>query len=169
MVQEQKKEIEKLINIDKLTGICNRHKLDSELIKEAKKAKRHNTDLSIILLDIDHFKSVNDNYGHLIGDKVLQEFSDVLKNSIRNTDTLGRWGGEEFLIICPFTTLEEIKILANKIKSNIQNHNFCNKLQQSASFGLAQLKAQDDARLFLNRADNALYRAKQKGRNRIEE
>lgn len=167
-LEEQQKEIEKLINIDKLTGLYNRHKLDNELIKEVNKATRHNTKLSIIILDIDNFKYINDSFGHLVGDNILKEFSKILSNSIRNTDTLGRWGGEEFLIICPFTNLDEIKVLANKIKKILELSDFSTKQSHTASFGVAQFDINEDVEQLLNRADKALYKAKINGKNRVE-
>jgi len=167
--EEQKKEIESLINIDKLTGIYNRHKLDSELSKEISKANRHKTNLSIILLDIDYFKSVNDTFGHLVGDTFLKQFSNILTENIRDTDTLGRWGGEEFLIICPFTDRKAINILAYKLKNSIENFKFCTDKSHTASFGIAQFNQGEDIELLLNKADKALYKAKQNGRNRVEE
>jgi diguanylate cyclase (GGDEF)-like protein len=167
-LKEQQREIEKLINIDKLTGLYNRHKLDSELIKEVSKSTRYNTKLSIIILDIDNFKCINDSFGHLVGDNILKEFSNVLSKNIRSSDTLGRWGGEEFLIICPFTNLDEIKILANKIKEILESSNFCTKQSHTASFGVAEFDLNEDLEQLLTRADKALYKAKINGKNRVE-
>ena len=109
---------------DKLTGLYNRVKTDEVLIEKKAELDRYGTELSVILLDIDFFKSINDNYGHLMGDSVLIEFSQIIKQNIRTTDYVGRWGGEEFLIVCPNIGIKEAMILANKLLDKISNHTF---------------------------------------------
>jgi len=164
-----KKLIEKLSQTDHLTNLHNRKRIDEELEKSLYNVKRYNENISIMMLDIDYFKLVNDKYGHNVGDSVLVEFSNILKNSIRKSDIVGRWGGEEFMIISPNTSKEEIRILANKIKDNISNFNFKIVGHKTVSIGYTQIKGSDsDFHSFLKRADNALYRAKENGRDRIE-
>jgi len=164
-----KKLIEKLSQTDHLTNLHNRKRIDEELEKSLYNVKRYNENISIMMLDIDYFKLVNDKYGHNVGDSVLVEFSNTLKNSIRKSDIIGRWGGEEFMIISSNTSKEEIRILANKIKDNISNFNFKIVGHKTVSIGYTQIKGSDsDFHSFLKRADNALYRAKENGRDRIE-
>lgn len=128
--------IEKFSHTDYLTQICNRSKLDDFLINLFSSYERYGRIFSIILIDIDNFKVVNDTHGHIVGDYVLKEIADVLNENIRESDIIGRWGGEEFLIICPETTLEGSFALANYLKEKIQNHNFENVNNQTASFGV---------------------------------
>ena len=163
-----KKQIEKLSITDQLTNLYNRHKLEKSFIKEISRATRYRHSLSMILLDIDHFKSVNDTYGHDIGDETLKSMANILKNSIRITDVVGRWGGEEFIIIVSETNLDDTKKLAEKIRKSVESYNFKEVGQITASFGLSTLNKDDTKELLVKRADEALYKAKENGRNRIE-
>lgn len=162
-----KKRIELLSITDKLTGLYNRVKLDSALAFELYRTNRTSDQLSIVLIDIDHFKYINDSYGHLVGDKVLQHIATILKNSVRSLDIVGRWGGEEFLIISPATHLDGGYALASKIRTNIENSNI-NGIKITASLGVACFNNGELAEEFIKRADDALYSAKNKGRNRVE-
>ena len=123
IVEERTKELEILAVTDQLTRVGNRLMLDQEFEKECYRAKRYNTFFSVILIDIDKFKTVNDEHGHQVGDKTLKEFANIIKNSCRKTDLIGRWGGEEFLILCPHTGLDGAVNLANNIKCKIENNN----------------------------------------------
>ncbi len=156
---------EELSVTDTLTKIYNRLYLDRILELELQRSQRYRTSLSIILLDIDNFKSVNDIYGHQVGDKVLQEISQILKINIRKTDTLGRWGGEEFLLILPNTDKNVAIILAEKIRHAIESYKFSVVKRKTGSFGVSSCKKDDTSDSLINRADEALYKAKASGRN----
>lgn len=161
------KRIEQLAAIDPLTQIYNRAHLDRILQSETACCCRHFSDLSIILIDIDHFKQVNDRHGHLIGDQVLQQTAQIFNNQIRQADTLGRWGGEEFLIIAPKTDQKGARRLAEKLRTALEKHNFSGTNRQTASFGISCYRHGDNQESFLQRADRSLYCAKNNGRNQI--
>lgn len=163
-----KKRIEELSITDTLTGLYNRLKLDELLRLHVSTAMRHGTPFSVIMLDIDKFKSVNDTYGHQVGDTLLQEIAHVLKINIRLEDALGRWGGEEFLILLPATTSEGATALAEKLREAIEAYSFSTVGQRTSSFGVASYTQGDDTKSIIGRADEALYRAKESGRNRVE-
>lgn len=163
-----KKTIENLSKRDKLTNLYNRVKIDDALNQEIERAQRHNLELSVILLDIDNFKSINDNYGHIIGDKILSSFAQILQNNTRKIDVVGRWGGEEFIIISQNTNTKTAQILAEKLRLIIENFEFTSSIKNTASFGIAQFQKEDNSESLITRADNALYRAKRNGKNRTE-
>lgn len=162
------KELEKISFTDKLTQLCNRQKLDEIINKEMEKARRFQKTLSLTLFDIDYFKSVNDEYGHLVGDAVLTELSKILRSNVRSMDTLGRWGGEEFMIIFPETDLNEAMLLCEKLRSIVENHEFSNSIHKTLSFGVTSMEECDNKESLIKRVDDLLYKAKEKGRNRIE-
>ncbi len=153
---------------DPLTGLYNRLKLDEDIAHEVSRSQRNKSEFSIILLDIDHFKYVNDTYGHLIGDQALKEFSTLLKNNLRASDILGRWGGEEFLIICPDSNLDGCQKLAEQLREKINDHPFPKVGTLTASFGVAAHIPGEKANTVISRADTALYAAKHQGRNQVE-
>lgn len=163
-----KKRIEKLSITDKLTDVFNRSKLDDILNNEIKRTDRNEYSFGVALLDIDNFKKVNDTHGHLIGDKILILISNILKRNIRKIDLVGRWGGEEFLIICPQTDKDGLITFAETLRKKIEVFDFEGYGNQSASFGLTVFKKGDDIENIILRADNALYKAKENGRNRVE-
>lgn len=153
---------------DKLTGLNNRFKLDEELAAKEQLFQRYNTDCGVILLDIDHFKKINDNYGHSVGDKVLVAFATILKQNIRATDIIGRWGGEEFLIIAPNTNFIDCQRQAEKLLEVIRSADFGVAETVTASFGVCSFTSGRSIKETLARADRALYKAKNNGRNRVE-
>lgn len=162
-------ELYKISITDKLTNIFNREKLDNTLQDEMSRSYRYGSIFSIILVDIDFFKKVNDNFGHQVGDEVLKESAKVFASSLRETDILGRWGGEEFLIICPQTDLKGAELLAQKLNLAIKAHKFSTYPKSvTISIGVASynkdIKKFDD--IILN-ADKALYEAKNQGRDRV--
>jgi diguanylate cyclase (GGDEF)-like protein/PAS domain S-box-containing protein len=161
-------ELKELAIKDQLTGLYNRRKIDEVLMKEKQQADRSQQDLSIIIADIDMFKLVNDQFGHLVGDIVLSEVTKILGSSIRKTDVLGRWGGEEFMIICPDTDLNGALNLAEKLRRKIAQYHFDQVGHKTCSFGVAQLRKDESIDSLLLRSDTALYRAKERGRNRVE-
>jgi diguanylate cyclase (GGDEF)-like protein len=152
---------------DRLTGLFNRLKLDEDIAYAIKRKTRIKSEFSVILLDIDNFKQINDTYGHLIGDWVLRAFASLLKKSVRDSDIIGRWGGEEFLIICPDTGLKGSLNLAEKLRKRIAGSHFPEIGLLTASMGVAVHIRDENADLFIARADKALYRAKKGGRNRV--
>jgi len=166
-IEEKNKELQKLSITDKLTNLYNRRKLDELLQSEIHRCERFNHTFGLAILDIDHFKKVNDTFGHQVGDKVLIEIANILKTNIRKTDFVGRFGGEEFLIICPESDKDGVYKLIENIRKDIANYDFKDVGKISASFGIALLKEKDSIESLLKRADEALYLAKNSGRNRV--
>ncbi len=162
------KELHKTASEDSLTGLFTRRILNKLLANELLRLERFNHRFSIIIIDIDHFKSINDEFGHLIGDSVIKQFSDILSDNIRQNDVVGRWGGEEFLIICPETEVEGAVELANKLKNIVQDFEFKKVENKTASFGVTCSKHGQNMDDIVNQADKALYQAKRLGRNRVE-
>ncbi len=160
-------ELEKLAITDKLTTLYNRHKIDAILSEEKRRADRYGSNFGIMILDIDYFKKVNDNYGHQIGDEVLIEFSSILKNNSRETDIVGRWGGEEFLIVVPQTEHDSVIHFANNLRMKIEEHKFKYVEKITASIGITIYQKDESITSVVNRADEALYISKNSGRNRV--
>lgn len=161
-------ELERLATTDPLTLLINRRKFEELLDYEMERDKRYRTGLSFIFCDIDRFKLINDEYGHDAGDKVLKEFAKLLKNSIRASDIVARWGGEEFVLLIPNTTADIASVLAEKLRRTIDNHEFPIPCKVTASFGVTHFLGDDNQTAAIKRADVALYKAKENGRNRIE-
>lgn len=159
--------LEHLASTDMLTGHFNRTKIEDLLRSEIERAERYGTFFSVILMDIDHFKKVNDEYGHPIGDIILQEFSLLLNETLRKADSVGRWGGEEFLIILPETDAEGAKEVAEHLRKRIEKFEFTAVKHKTSSFGITQYQKGSDIQSLVNKADVALYNAKNKGRNQV--
>ena len=157
-----------LSEIDTLTGIYNKGKFNRVLDDELKKVRRYKRPLGLILFDIDHFKQINDTFGHQVGDYVLKEIAKIVKSNIRNTDIFARWGGEEFVILAPETDINGLKMLAEKLRKAIEDHQFDKVKKVTASFGVTEATPEDTTDTVVRRADEALYLAKDKGRNRVE-
>lgn len=166
-LKKHNEELIKVSETDTLTGLSNRTKLDAQFRLEFERGKRHNRPFSIIIFDIDNFKKVNDEFGHLMGDKILVELASVAKRNIRSADTIGRWGGEEFLLLCPETTLEEAMDVADRIRHEISIHSFESQKKHTVSAGVAMLIHNDSVDSLLHRADTSLYQAKKNGRNQV--
>lgn len=160
--------LEYLATTDELTGLYNRSRIENNVNDEVERSERYKRGLSIILLDIDNFKSVNDDYGHHVGDVILSEFASVLKDGIRKVDAVGRWGGEEFLIILPETNIKEAENIAEQIRKKIENHIFTVIKHKTSSFGVSEYIQGDNSQSIINRADKALYKAKDCGRNTVQ-
>ncbi|NWF76560.1 MAG: diguanylate cyclase [Nitrospirae bacterium] len=160
-------ELEKNAITDRLTEVYNRTKFHEIIKKEIERAKRYNDPLSMIMFDIDHFKNVNDTFGHSIGDYILKNLTQVVKEQLRENDFLVRWGGEEFIIITPQTEMEKAGILAERIKKAVENYKFDIVGKLTISLGVTQFKMQDTEDTFITRTDDALYLSKRKGRNRV--
>lgn len=167
-LRNKNRELEVLSTTDRLTGLFNRSKLDQAFAFELVGSARNAQSLSIILVDLDHFKRVNDEFGHSVGDDVLVSMAALLRQVSRDTDILGRWGGEEFLLICTDTSLAGALMLAERLRSLIAGFNFPQVGSKTASFGVSCYRDGDDARSMLIRADVALYRAKECGRNQVQ-
>lgn len=163
LLNQEQKELEERLTRDPLTGVLNRNGL-APLFKQSWDSDSTAL-LSLILIDIDHFKKINDTYGHNIGDQVLLAFAQVLSENTRTHDLLARWGGEEFVLACPDTNLENACGLAEKLRRCIDENEWPKALQVTASFGVAQMFNGESPTDFIARADKALYVAKAQGRN----
>lgn len=161
-------ELERLSATDALTNLFNRRHLDEIFAHEFNRARRYGQPLSVILADIDSFKAINDAQGHHVGDQVLQKVAVILQQAIRSVDTIGRWGGEEFLIISPNTELDGARALAEKLRHAVEESSAIPTGHLTSSFGVAQCRDGEEMADLLARADKALYRAKDAGRNRVE-
>ncbi|MCL7744860.1 transporter substrate-binding domain-containing protein [Guyparkeria hydrothermalis] len=166
-LEEAYRRAERLAVTDKLTGVCNRHRLDEVLGEEARKAERYGDVFGVVLLDVDHFKRINDRFGHRTGDIALKEFVDVLRENCRQTDVLGRWGGEEFLVIVPHADQTTLLTLAKKLRTAIETTSFSEVGQVTTSIGASLYHDGDTPDTLIKRADDALYEAKRQGRNSV--
>jgi diguanylate cyclase (GGDEF)-like protein/PAS domain S-box-containing protein len=161
-------ELEKTATTDKLTQAYNRTKFHEVIKTEFERAKRYNHIVSMIMFDIDHFKKINDTHGHAVGDYVLQALTQIVMENLREIDYLVRWGGEEFIVIAPETDVEKAKVLAERIRKAIEGYRFDQAGTVTISLGVTQYGENDTADSFIKRADDAMYAAKAKGRNRVE-
>lgn len=158
---------------DGLTGIANRKAFDEKLRQEAMASMENGKPLSLLLLDIDHFKKFNDNHGHQVGDQVLRLMAETLELNIKGQDFAARYGGEEFAIILPQTTLDSAKQAANMLRHNVETHNIVNKSNQNkvgritVSIGVATFRFGEPLARLIERSDEALYLAKSRGRNQV--
>ncbi len=158
----------KAAHSDALTGLNNRGALDKVLKREVDISMRHNNPLSLIVLDIDYFKSINDQYGHAVGDKVLQNLSRCIENEIRGCDILFRYGGEEFVIVLTNTDIHGAELLSERIRYAVINEKFIvndKNIPIRISLGVAQIEKNNDAEELFTKTDTALYEAKRNGRN----
>lgn len=155
---------------DTLTGLFNRHALEQLFPIELERSKRQGTPLSVLLIDIDHFKTINDTWGHAAGDSLLVQVSALLERTMRLSNTAFRFGGEEFLLILPVTTLRQAKIAGERIRKTLASTPLAyddTAISITASLGAATLKEGDDLLSLIRKADRALYRAKNLGRNQL--
>lgn len=167
-LKEANETISRLAATDELTNLSNRRSFNESLAAALSAARRHEFPLSMIMIDLDHFKVVNDTCGHSEGDKVLQLFADLLRDMTRTEDVAARWGGEEFIVILPHTLREAAAALAERIRAAFERHPTSDTpIVLSASFSVVQLRGEEDADTLIKRADDALYRAKNEGRNRV--
>jgi diguanylate cyclase (GGDEF)-like protein len=165
--------MERFATIDELTGLCNRRVLLERLDVEAERARRFNLPLSLIMMDLDHFKDINDGHGHAIGDLVLRSVGSIVRDGLRQVDIAGRYGGEEFCIVLPGTPLDGALALAELLRKGIEalgDTDIDRRFAATASFGVSTLGTgvKADMTTLLKAADEAMYRAKRKGRNRVE-
>jgi polar amino acid transport system substrate-binding protein len=166
-IEIKNKELNKLAITDKLTNIYNRRKIEELIQNELDRNERFKHTFGLAILDIDHFKDVNDTYGHQVGDQVLIEIAQILRNNLRKADFVGRYGGEEFIIICPECNIEGVSALMEIFRLKIANHDFKSIRNKTASFGLTLSKEGDTLDSIVKRGDKALYEAKDSGRNKV--
>jgi len=166
-IESKNLELENLATIDKLTNLYNRRKLEEIIQEEINRCERFKHTFTLIILDIDYFKDVNDTYGHQIGDKVLAKIANILTTELRKTDFVGRFGGEEFILICPESTVDKIHQIIESLRLQIANNHFEKVGYKTASFGLTMYKEKDNIESIIKRADDALYQAKSEGRNKV--
>ncbi|QKF82529.1 diguanylate cyclase [Halarcobacter ebronensis] len=158
-------EVSKKSITDSLTGLHNRYKLDKELAIHFENYQKHGHNFALLMLDLDHFKKINDKYGHKEGDEVLKHFAEILKESTRLTDIVGRWGGEEFLIIYPSSDINSSFQLAHKLHLALKESKKLQKYKLTISIGVGTPKENDTLESFQKDIDKALYKAKDKGRD----
>ncbi|MEN7432802.1 GGDEF domain-containing protein [Chromobacterium sp. TRC.1.1.SA] len=152
---------------DDITGLANRRRANQALQRETERSCRSGRRYSVLLIDLDHFKHINDSHGHLVGDRVLQRFGQVLRQRARQLDTIARWGGEEFIIVCPETEQDGALALAESISQLLRETDFDPALRVTASIGVATLADDDTPDSLVHRADICLYAAKQAGRDQV--
>lgn len=161
---------EKMALTDPLTGVDNRTRLEQRLREEIALYERHNTSLSVAMLDLDHFKKVNDTCGHLAGDYVLTQFAKLIRTKTRIEDVVARYGGEEFVISFPNTSLNGARTASEHIRKAVENNEFIFdgiRIPVTVSIGLSTVEQGDDFESLLSKADKALYQAKSSGRNQV--
>jgi diguanylate cyclase (GGDEF)-like protein/PAS domain S-box-containing protein len=166
-IKEMEEKLKLLSETDPLTQIYNRVKFDDSLSREIIRLRRYPMELSLIMFDIDHFKKVNDTFGHDVGDDVLKSLAGFIKKFIRETDIFARWGGEEFMILLPHTSLKSAAKLGERIRAHLEHFPFEKIGQLTCSFGVTEFTDKDTMDTFTKRVDKALYKAKQKGRNKV--
>lgn len=166
-LQKINQQLNHLAVTDPLTQLFNRRHMNELLQQEWRRCSRYDGNFAIIMFDIDWFKSINDTFGHQMGDKVLQEIATLIRTSVRVTDAVARWGGEEFLILCPEITLDDARVLAQKLCELVARRNFSVARQITISVGVAEVAGKRDVEELLHDVDGKLYAAKQQGRNRV--
>jgi diguanylate cyclase (GGDEF)-like protein len=167
LLDVRSKQLEEKSKTDSLTGAFNRQGIEDAIRIGLWEWRSQKKPLSLILIDIDHFKKINDEYGHTIGDHVLSALSNIVKQHIRSNDLFARWGGEEFVLLCRDTKIEQASLIAEKIRELIACFAFKDNVQVTASFGVATLNANETLEQLFNHADKALYEAKHQGRNKV--
>ena len=160
--------LERLATTDTLTGACNRRKFNELILVEIERARRHGHPLSLLILDIDLFKRVNDTCGHEAGDEVLVAIAHLVRAGIRAADCLARWGGEEFVVLAPHVALEGMEVLAERLRAAVGSQEHPSAGTVTASFGVTEYRHGESPDEVFARADQALFRAKEGGRNRVE-
>jgi diguanylate cyclase (GGDEF)-like protein len=167
-LKEANEIISRLAATDELTKLLNRRSFNEHLAVALSSARRHEYLLSMIMIDLDHFKSINDTFGHGKGDHILFEFANLLRDMTRTEDVAARWGGEEFIVLLPHTVCDAAAALAERIRIAFEQHsNSASPIALSASFGVVELQNGEEADSLIRRADDALYSAKHEGRNRV--
>ncbi|MGM0633162.1 MAG: GGDEF domain-containing protein [Pseudomonadota bacterium] len=160
-------ELEHLSETDKLTGLLNRSRLDAVLQQELERHHRSGQPLTVVLCDVDHFKQFNDEFGHLTGDRILGDIAGFLRTHMRAIDICGRWGGEEFLIICPDTPAPAAHRIVDRLRAAAREQGMSGDIPVTLSFGIATLEREESAEQLLRRSDRAMYEAKRGGRDQV--
>lgn len=168
MRRKMEAELTKLAMTDNLTKLSNRAKFYEVIERETERFRRHNQPLSVLLFDIDGFKTINDTYGHNVGDEALKSLTKLVGAQLREVDYFVRWGGDEFIIIAPDTEIEKAAALAERARKVVEAHKFQTIGNYTITFSVAQFKANDTVDSFIKRADRGLYRGKEAGKNRVE-
>ncbi len=172
-LEDKSRALSRLAHVDALTGLGNRRSFEAELAREVERARRFEHDLSIVMIDLDHFKLINDRHGHAVGDQVLASFGEMVRDLLRTSDCAFRYGGEEFVIIAPETSATKAVTLAERIRltftERTRTASVCGPCTLSAGIGsLHPIEDSEPATTLLLRADQAVYRAKRDGRDRVE-
>lgn len=167
LVASMNRQLQVLSTTDHLTGLANRARTDEQLGIEVRRATARGVPVSLIMLDIDRFKGINDDFGHPVGDEVLVATAGILTAGVRETDLVGRWGGEEFLVVLPATGADEAAAVAQRLRAAVADYRFPLPRQVTASLGVAAYRPGDDVAQLVARADTRLYDAKRQGRNRV--
>lgn len=168
--ESEAEEMSRMAITDPLTRIMNRRGITVGLLDAMAQAERYRTPLTVAMADIDHFKEVNDTHGHEAGDRVLKDVAAILSDALRMPDKVGRYGGEEFLMILPHTSLTQARKIADRIRASVSKWDFdlgSKKIRLTISIGVCQFKSGEDLEQFLSHADKALYEAKKGGRNLV--
>jgi len=165
-IQGLNRKLEASVVTDVLTGLKNRQYFNQRVNEEMERFKRYQTKLSLLMIDIDHFKRINDTYGHGIGDEVLKKVSSELQNQLRKVDLIARWGGEEFIVLLPETEIDEAVDVAEKLRENVEALIHENNEVVTISIGVSMLTESESLESWIDRTDKALYHAKKQGRNR---
>lgn len=168
-LEDSKKAFELLATTDNLTQVHNRYSILERLNEEIKRNTRYSTSFCVLMYDIDHFKNVNDTYGHDVGDYILSKSTLIIKDLLRDVDIIGRYGGEEFLIILPNTALNDARIVAERIRSTVESYEFEQITQLTISLGLVEGIDKEEISTLFKRLDNLLYVSKNNGRNRVSD
>jgi len=166
-LSKKNKNLMKISSTDMLTGVSNRRSIDKEIMTEHEEAVENNSHYSLIIADLDHFKRINDTYGHHVGDQVLIEFTSLIESQLNESSMIGRWGGEEFMILCKNTSLKEASIIAENLRKAVELNNFHMIKELTCSFGVASYEKNTIYHDIVRYADQALYDSKDKGRNTI--
>jgi diguanylate cyclase (GGDEF)-like protein len=166
LLESKQQELQKTAHSDALTGVLNRAGLN-HFLEQNSSILCAGEQLSVLYLDLDHFKQVNDQYGHHTGDEVLINFANIIELQTRDSDVFVRWGGEEFVLVCPNTVIEQAILLAEKLRQSVESAHWPERLAIRMSVGVAQMH-NESIEALMDRADKALYQAKDKGRNRVE-
>jgi len=156
-----------IAELDGLTGLFNRMKIEEILVNEINNRQEDICSLSVLLIDIDDFKTINDTLGHNVGDKVLKKFSNLLQENVRSTDYPGRWGGDEFIVILPNVTIDNAMVIAEKIRMAVLNETIVDDIKFTVSIGLATFSGDNTSEEFITSVDKALYQSKKEGKNRV--
>lgn len=167
-LQKSLVELDRLASTDKLTGAWNRRRFEETVSNEMERLRRYGHPLSLMVIDIDFFKKINDQYGHVAGDQVLANLAETVRATVRATDSLTRWGGEEFIVLCPNTTLSTMALLAERLREKIARTTFPTAGNITVSIGIAECMSGEVWESWFKRADAALYRAKACGRNQVQ-